>query len=107
VEGKMKTLKKFFNILKAFLNDVECPKCKSHNLKLEDYSVVNPESIRDAVYIAEGYSIAAACGAKSAEGNYKKTISGNIYQTRDERYICYNCDNKFTTRREVTIASAP
>lgn len=98
---------KLFRIMVAFFRGTACPECNSYNVKLKRWAVVNPEHVEDARCICAGYSIAAALGMRSAEGNYKKTSCGDIYQTRDVTCHCYNCGGDFTVRRERVVARAP
>lgn len=100
-------IRKIFNIIVALLRDVNCPHCKSRNITLRNFSVVDPHLIEDALYIAQGLSLAARCGMESARGNYKKTVWGDIFQTRDETYECHKCGKTFEIRRERVVASAP
>ena len=100
-------IRKIFNIAVALLRDVNCPHCKSRNIALRNFSVVDPHLIEEALYIARELSLAARCGIKSAHGNYKKTACGNIFQTRDETYKCHKCGETFVIRRERVVASAP
>ena len=100
-------IRKIFNIIVALHRDVNCPYCKSRNITLRNFSVVDPHLIEEALYIARGLSLAARFGMESARGNYKKTACGNIFQTRDETYECHKCGRTFEIRRERVIASTP
>ena len=97
-------IKKIARSITAWIRFVECEKCKSHDIELKTFAVVDPTKLGKDVYVAAGYSMAAQCGLKNAEGNYKYPGSGDIMQARDEIYFCHNCGHKSEIRRERVIA---